>query len=42
MLSRAYSENHISLRLAKEGRIHFDTNLVSDGHSAKDIKAEII
>ena len=39
-LTITYGENHISLRLTEDGKVRFDTNLVLDGPSAKDIEAE--
>ena len=40
-LAITYGENHIFLRLSEDGKVHFDTNLVLDGSSAKAIDTEI-
>ncbi len=39
-LTIIYGENHITLHLTEDGKVHFDTNLVLDGPTAKASKVE--
>lgn len=39
-LTITYGDNHISLHIAEDGKVRFDTNLVLDGPATKAIEAE--